>query len=321
MRISWMISFHLIPRKREDAGKTMKTLSCLVVICLSGLTVATSGEEQVDMSGFFPEMDGWVRDDPPQTFTPATLYEYIDGAAEVYLSYGFEELVSSTYEGAEGQSLTIDIYRHSDRNNGFGIYSQEKPLQSTFFRIGSQGYYEPGLLNFFKDRYYVKILSFGLGVEDSSLLHPMAEEIAGRIPGEAALPEPVGCFPEKGKTKHSERYISQNFLGHGFLHSAFIAEYEIEGETLRPFIIEVADEKETAAMLAAYLKLLKKNGIEPRVENGLYRFRDPYLDQTRTMNLKRRGRYLWGLLAGNASVADGVLNAIEKKLHQQGLVR
>ena len=40
----------------------------------------------------FPEIPGWKQSGEIQTFTPKTLYEYINGAADLYLSYDFEEL-------------------------------------------------------------------------------------------------------------------------------------------------------------------------------------------------------------------------------------
>jgi len=68
----------------------------------------------------------------PKTYTPDTLYEYIDGAADVFLSFDFQKLASLTYENHSKSTITVDIYRHNSERNGFGIYSQEKPQQGNF---------------------------------------------------------------------------------------------------------------------------------------------------------------------------------------------
>lgn len=299
----------------------MKNMIFLILMCSCLVPWASAMEEKGQMSDLFPDMEGWTRDGRPEMYTPTTLFEYINGAAEVYLSYGFQELATLTYENTQDRSLTIDIYRHSHSNNGFGIYGQEKPLKSTFLSIGAEGYYEPGMLNFFKDRYYVKILSFGLGDEDSSFLKSVAGEIAEKISGEETLPVLSRVFPKKGKVENSERYIAQNFLGHSFLHSAFVAEYDVGGERMRPFVIEAADEEEAEAMLSAYLGLLEKNGIDFKREKGVYHFQDPYFDKTKTMSLKQTGNHIWGLFAGDPSAASSVLNAIENKLKEFKLIK
>jgi len=38
----------------------------------------------------FPKLAGWSTDGKVQNFNKDNLYEHIDGAAEFYLSYGFE---------------------------------------------------------------------------------------------------------------------------------------------------------------------------------------------------------------------------------------
>ena len=298
----------------------MKNIVLLIFI-LGIVVVVASSQEEDSLSSLFPVMEGWIQDGAPDTYTPATLYEYINGAAEVYLSYGFRELATVTYEKDQDRSLTIEVYRHNSLNNGFGIYSQEKPLKSTFLTVGAQGYYEPGMLNFFKDKYYVKVLSFGLGEEGSSILKSAAGQIAGKIPGETFLPKPLACFPDTGKVENSERYIARNFLGHSFLHSAFVAEYNMEGENIRPFILELDNDEETATMLKAYLELLEKNGIEYEKMKNEYRFQDPYFDKTKTMHLKRKNRYIWGLFTGDPSIAAFYLNAIEGRLKEYKLIQ
>jgi hypothetical protein len=307
-------SLEKIQEQREDEKETMKSILFVIFVCGCMGTALSLQAEQGEMTDLFPEFEEWKPDGQPVTYTPATLFEYINGAAEVYLSYGFQELATLTYDNAQDRSVTIDIYRHNSPNNGFGIYSQEKPLKSTFLSIGAQGYYEPGMINFFKERYYVKILSFGLGDEDSSFLRWIAAQIAERIPGEQALPKPLLCFPEKGKVEHSERFVAENFLGHSFLHSAFLVDYVGEDESFRPFIIEGAKEEEAETMLKAYLELLEKNGIDHRVKKGVYRFQDPYFDQTKGMHLKQEGKYIWGLFAGDASAAASYLQEVENRL-------
>ncbi|MCK4943002.1 MAG: hypothetical protein KAS65_05460 [Candidatus Aminicenantes bacterium] len=270
----------------------------------------------------FPEMSGWQKKGEPEMYSPDNLFEYINGAAEVYLSYDFQKLITLSYSNPKQQSFTIDIYQHSNSNNGFGIYSQEKPQEGDFLKIGTQGYYEQGILNFFKDRVYVKLSAFDLKEIDRPLLEKIARLIDRQLPGEPLLPKTVSCFPSRGKIENSERFILQNFLGHSFLHSAFVADYLIKDEKFQIFIIETTTSQKADTILERYLAFLKRKGIEHQQDNsGAYRFSDPYYRSSGTMNLKKNSRFIWGFFSNDIQKVRTYLEAIEQNLKNHQLIR
>jgi hypothetical protein len=293
-------------------------VAALTILCLLVLA-ASHGSEKDELAVIFPEISGWVRDGDPQIYEPDNLWEYIDGAAEVYLSYDFQKLATQSYDRDEKQSLTIDIYVHSNANNAFGIYSQEKPARSHFLPIGTQGYHEKGILNFFQGRYYVKLIGFHLGDGERSLIVDMAAKIAKRLNEKARFPKPLACFPERGKIENSERYIAMGFLGHGFLRSAFVADYEIEGEKKQLFIIEAADARKAETMLSEYLAYAGEKSIDA-IDDEIYRFQDPQYSSSGTMNLMRKGKYIWGLFGDDSSISDFYIGEIKDNLIEHGLI-
>jgi len=48
-------------------------------------------------SSLFPKIGGWRLSDGPTTYSPETLFEYIDGGAESFLQFDFQDLASATY--------------------------------------------------------------------------------------------------------------------------------------------------------------------------------------------------------------------------------
>ena len=92
----------------------------------------------------FPEMTGWKQSGEIQTFIPKNLYEYINGAADLYLTYDFQELKVAEYQNEKKASVTVDVYRHKTPLYAFGIYSQERLSEANFLDIGAQGYDEQG---------------------------------------------------------------------------------------------------------------------------------------------------------------------------------
>ena len=313
---------------RPDAGKESerkKTVNAIRPVTLAVVVIAfcllpsSAAPAAGDTAAFFPDMDGWRKDGGPESYVPENLYEYINGAADVYLSYEFEELATLAYDGGGKRSLSIDIYRHADLRNAFGIYSQEKPRAGEFLPIGTEGYYEKGVLNFFHDRYYVKLIGVYLEEEDEEILKAVAGEVAERLGGQRAFPGALECFPVEGKLPGSERFLAQDVLGHGFLHSAYTADYDLDGSATRVFLFEARDDTDAADMFDKYLELARASG-PVIVDGGTCRFSDPRRSSAERFNLRRAGRYLWGLSANDADTADRFLDAIEESLTSRGLI-
>lgn len=287
-------------------------------VALAG-SPAASTDSDAKLTGAFPDLEGWSKDGEPELYDPDNLFEYINGAAEVYLSFEFERLATLGYDNERSQSLTVDIYEHADPTSAFGIYSQEKPVKSEFMDIGVQGYLEPGVLNFFQDTYYVKVMVFGLE-DDQSLLISVARDVSRRLGGGAGFPAALSCFPKKGKVENSERYFEKNVFGHGFLHSAFVAHYATDDHETRAFIFEATDDGDAKRMLEAYLKMVGEQKAEVIENSGVYRFVDPRLRSSGMVSLKRRGNYIWGIFTDDEALSQSFIGETEKNLATAGLL-
>jgi hypothetical protein len=259
----------------------------------------------------------------PVFYGPDDLFEYIDGAADAYLSFEFEQLAAASYAAGAKQSLTIEVYRHRDLRNAFGIYSQEKSSKGKFISLGTEGYYETGVVNFFHGPFYIKLAGIHLGGEDEKILIGAATAVAAVLPGEPRYPIVLECFPAGGRIQHSERYVARDVLGHGFLRSAYSADYEAEGKPVRAYIFEADDEADLARMMDAYVEHARNAGSLSEGRGGstlAYRFTDPRKMSDGPMHLRTAGRYAWGLFAESDAIADALLDALETNLRERRLI-
>ena len=313
--------------------KIIVTAAALAAVALTAFTTAPpASAPPEDTVKFLPEIEGWTKDGDPMVYVPETLFEYIDGAADAYLAYEFEELAALSYNGGEKRSITVEVYRHRDLRNAFGIYSQERPQKGNFVDIGTQGYYDTGVLNFFHGPYYVKVMGYYLGNDDQAVLTTTARKIAERLGGPPAFPGILACFPTEGRVSGSERYISRDVLGHGFLHSAYAADYaadpSADGSPVRLFLFEGRDETDARKMLDDYLKLAdaspstRVEAIGPDDTTGppIYRFTDPRRTTGERANFLLSGRFIWGLFASDAATADRYLERFEENLRAGGFI-
>jgi hypothetical protein len=293
----------------------------LLLLVLGWLLPAVSGgAADENVPELFPDLDGWVKDGDPDIYYADNLWEYINGAADMYLRYDFKKVMTLTYDREPDRSITIDVYEHDGSRYAFGIYSRERPAESSFLKIGAQGYYEEGMLNFFQGNYYVKLMGFYVGDDEKSFLESIAGQLSNRLGGDTRFPAVLACFPEKNRVEHSESFIAKDFLGRSVLHSAFVADYEFEGGKKQVFIIEAADKDGAQDMVAQYIKQVEEKGSSVVREEGLYRFEDPYFRSNGRMNLKTGGKYIWGLFDDEPSISDSYINKIEENLKANCLI-
>ena len=255
----------------------------------------------------FPQVDGWKQDGEPQVFFPRTLYEYINGAADLYLTYEFQDLNVMEYKGGGKAAVTVEVYRHGDSSQAFGIYSQERLANARFLDIGAQGYQEPNVLNFVAGPYYVKINGYNTGAEDERTMLAFGRKMEGIQGGRSPLPKTLSSFPREGMKKNTEKFVSKDFLGYSYLHSGYTADYEVGDKKFKIFVIEGKDAGDCRGMMEKYLKQTENEG--KTVSEGAYRLKDRYHGD---VDLFWKGRLIWGILDLNdPELQSKFLKAIE----------
>jgi len=233
-------------------------------------------EEGVSSLHFLlPDVVTWKIPEAPQDYFPEILFEYINGAAEIYLSYDFKELTVGQYEkGDSNASLIIEIYDMGNEINSFGIYSAERFPDSQFISLGNQGYLEEGTLNFIVGKYYIKLLCFDSGEDSADFLKLFSQEIVKRVKDKGTLPSALAFFPKQGLVRNSEKFILRNFMGYSFLHSGYLANYKLEDLEFDCFLIEGENADDAQNMLKKYLGKKGKQSVE-EISAG-YRIKDRY---------------------------------------------
>ncbi|MEW5900746.1 MAG: DUF6599 family protein [Acidobacteriota bacterium] len=252
-----------------------------MIVCLLCLILPAAGLGQAGrpapLEMLLPQIQGWTLTQSPRTFAPGTLFEYINGAAENYLSYAFRELLVADYGQANSAAaLTIEIYEMQTDICAFGIYSSERYPQSRFLQVGNQGYWEEGTLNFIVGRFYVKLLCFECGEGAEKTLTSQARDIEKRVEEKGRLPRLLDYFPQDGRVANSEKFILQNVLGFGFFHDGYIASYRVKDEEFEIFMIEGKSDQEAAGMLGQYLDSQGRMGQIPEKTEFGYHLKDRY---------------------------------------------
>jgi hypothetical protein len=240
----------------------------LIGFCLTLLLGSASAQKFA-----FPELAGYKKSSNYPVFVPENLWDFINGAAENYLAYGFIDLHVAEYKKGKNV-IKLEIYRHSDNTMAFGIYSTERSPSFRFMNLGAQGYIADGAINFFKGNYYVKIRTYSKNEKTLQSTESLALKVANMLEGNSEMPAVLSKFPESGKKINEETYINESVLGHKFLTKAFKAIYEAGSDNFSIFIMERKSPEEVKETIDAYLAANGADAIES--ESGRYMLKDGY---------------------------------------------
>ena len=203
---------------------------------------ATAVEPQLQKFVAAPLPANTAAEEAPSWYKPDSLYQYIDGGADVYLLYDFQTLLHQNFKNGHAE-VTVDIYDMRNLEDAYGIYAAERSPSYKFVAIGIEAYRSKGILNFVQDRYYIKLQ--GSGANPDPLLDQFARLVSQRIGGARTAPAIFRQFPRENRVPHSEQYMRKDPLGHAFLAPAYAATYG-SGAQQSKLLISVASDPAAA---------------------------------------------------------------------------
>jgi hypothetical protein len=259
-------------------------------------------------SEWFPEINGWTLEEDEHVYNSSDLWQLIDGAAEVFIDYNFLDLHLAEYTHDE-QIIRVEIYRHGTPADSYGMYSSERMPDYQLVNVGAQGYSSEGIVNFFTGSCYVKVMNAGLGQIPDDILLTVAGKVDDLLDQSHQMPETLSLLPNQGRVYLSDTYIASNFIGYGFLHSAFTAKYDVDGNTFQLFVIKSTPE-EVQNMINSYMALLKEDKF--RQQGSLYIVDDMFNGR---IFLSVQNNYLVGVLnTDNEELAADYVQMVTEKL-------
>lgn len=247
----------IFPACTGDQSKTEKAVSgpptqAAVPVDSSPLRSLVPGADAVP---------GWSQTEAPRIFGAGNLWEYIDGAADSYLAYGFQEMVTADFtHAANGDQAILDIFRMSDPLHAFGIFHQELTTEPEPLEIGAEGYVAGNVLRFWAGPYYVKVTIFTDNAALAQSVQQLARAVSQRTGDRAGIPVQVGYFPAANQAPHSIKYVPRDVLGQSYLTNGFEVEYTIGSTNPKLVIIELKDGQAVDTALSRYQEFIASGG-------------------------------------------------------------
>jgi hypothetical protein len=185
----------------------------------------------------FPEVAGWTQSGEVRVYTAETLWEYIDGAAVLFVEYGVRTCMTADMSAA-GASVTVDLYDMGSPLRAVGVFKRESAGRGVNLAGATAAALSPPYQALMvKGSTYVKVNVYD-GELSESEDRQLLQGLAASLPGEAVMPPEFSLLPEAGKVAGSEGYQPGSFLGLTELTDCLYADYEgSDGETWGGFVV------------------------------------------------------------------------------------
>jgi hypothetical protein len=151
-----------------------------------------------------PQIGSFERQADADTYNRETIFDYIDGAGEVYNSYAFREVATGLYGKEGGPRITLELFDMGTPDDAYGVFSYGREQEET----GVGGGYElrGSVLSFWQNRYYVCVTVEESDASTGELLLSAAREVSQRLLNATRRPALVDMLPQDGLVSFSDRY-------------------------------------------------------------------------------------------------------------------
>ena len=190
---------------------------------------------------------------PVETFTPGTLYEKIDGQADLYLAAGFVQLKSQRYVMTNNPDMWFEAFRYDmgTSDNAFSVYSQQYREEGSELKWTRFAYSVPNALFFVHGQEYIEMRAANTSDELIALMHEMARKyVENNALGKITVAG-IGWFPEEGLDSKSVSMVSANAFGFDRLDRVYTAKYTINGKDVTAYISKRSSPEKAAELAEA----------------------------------------------------------------------
>jgi hypothetical protein len=252
---------------------TMSYTSVLfALVIFTGIAARSQGTLPADV---LPDSIGqWQAESPTVTYDRHTIFDYLDGGAEVYRAYGMVAAAARRYLSINEQPIEATIFTMERPDGAFGVFTYERLDADAGVGQGSE--YGGGILRFWQGHSFVFIQAGSETPASRDGVFVLGRYIANRLGKEAMLPEILAALPREGIRPLTIRYaISPSILKNieptlidGPLGSpegapAVFARYGTPGDPLRILIAQFADPVSSAECISGYMRTASPGGSKP----------------------------------------------------------
>ena len=243
--------------------------------------------------------EGWTLQEKVTLYDKETLFDRIDGEAELYFPYGFERLAYARYSNSPSGQIVIeaDVYKMGSLLDAFGIYATYRRKDGADIAIGVEGTISPAQLFFYQGRYFVRLQGIGTKDPGEDTFLSCARAISKNLPRVAGGPRELESFKFSAVEPKSERYIAKSLFGYDFFRRGFIADATLKDVQVQLFLVPENSTETARKAFDRYRSYLETSGKNVQVTGPAERLSLSAVDPLYgNVFLEQDGRFLVGAI-------------------------
>jgi hypothetical protein len=191
-------------RQAQDGLVAKLSKGFLILLGLSLLAPHAARPDE-NMLRLPQEVQGWKADGQGKVYTRQNIFDYMDGGGEIYLAYDFQRLLAREYARPDAPRIVAEVYQMASSRDAYGVFTHDTDGQPV--SVGQAALYSPGLLRFWKDRFFVRLQAEDETPAVKTALMAMGMQIASGIPQEGRKPSLLAALPPQGLIESSVHYF------------------------------------------------------------------------------------------------------------------
>lgn len=296
----------------------------MLLVPFSEASEGSQGREAMELAALLPaQVAGWQRAGEDRIFHRENLFDYMDGAGEIYLAYGFQALLVREYAQEAAPPIVVEVYRMSSSEEAYGIFTHDTEGEER--DVGQGASYGLGLLRFWKGRFFVRLMAEQETEEAREALLVLGQSIAEAIPQGGRKPRLVAALPPTGLLPSSVHYFHKqvslnchyylseaNLLNLSERTEAVLARYRFDGGQARLLLVRYPQPAEARIAYEqfsrAYFPFRTATASSQKVGK---------VEGKGWVSVRRRGRFVILVLeASGPGAGSRLTEAVVKKLRE-----
>jgi hypothetical protein len=231
------------------------------------LSCRGDGELPLSIANALPkEVDGWSSSEPVTAYDVETIYDYINGHAEVYLAYGMKRSLARRYTGPDGEAdIVLDLFELASPADAFGVFTHD--LDGVSVGIGQDSRYRYGWLSLWQGSWFISVSAEMESVRAKEAVLELGRAVAASLPDEGGPPEIVEALPTEGLDPGTVRFLrhpqilnthvwvdDENVFGLTPETAAALGAYDFEGTRAHLLIVDYKGEAPARAALESFFQ-------------------------------------------------------------------
>ena len=225
-------------------------------------TVPQAGRQDIKTELLSLLPSGFEAKTEPEVFDGDSLYEKINGKADMYLQAGFKKLRCLRFADVRDESswAEIFIYDMGRVRNAFAVFSAQRRANTTALPIGRFAYKAGNSIFFTTAGNYVEILT---GSDSQKLFDAMltvGENIIKISPNTNNSISELTLFPKQNLVDLSFKLYLRDAFGFAGIDNVYTAQYQLNGQRITAFISVRQNSQQAQKIAQQFRDFFTENG-------------------------------------------------------------